>query len=489
MSSPGIGGVDAGGPADEARAGPATGRPPIRARRWTRSRPRRERRPTGSRAHTRRGRPHGQARAVLRRVTGAPHVTAGAGDLLMADLVNLTDADWTGLTAFGRACHAGSSTIRIADATAYTLRNRIDTGTTLLALEATIPPEVLELTVSELQLREVHAAALVPQIAAYRAAFSPHLQQQFEPGPAARGPEFQGMLDMIALGGHTRYNALLGRVRNLHRFADGMLQQLVRNFADTSRRRPADLVLAHRPRRERVHGLRVPVQRPRGQLAPQRPLPRGPGVAGGDHGGDPQPRRHVRPAGGRRRPPLRADDDRRPRRGARHRARGHGQRARRGRPGPLRQREPGPRQQPAGDGRPARRPDEQHGPHHGAARVRGLPGRLQQHPARHPGRGRGRAHRRQPASGALRRGDGPPHGHARRLHAVRARVRRALGLLVADGRLRPLRDHLPVRPGRVRRQPDLHRDGARAGGRHARGRGGDLHLGRRRGGDPAARRA
>lgn len=181
--------------------------------------------------------------AVLRRVTGAPHVTAGAGDLRMADLVNLTDADWTGLTAFGRACHAGSNTIRIADATAYTLRSRIDTGATLLALEATIPPEVLELTVSELQLREVHAAGLVPQIAAYRAAFSPHLQQQFEPGPTARGPEFQGMLDMIALGGHTRYNALLGRVRNLHRFPDGMLQQLLRNFADTSRRRPADLVL------------------------------------------------------------------------------------------------------------------------------------------------------------------------------------------------------------------------------------------------------
>jgi hypothetical protein len=181
--------------------------------------------------------------SVLRRINDGRHILAGAGDLHMPDLIGVADADWAGLSAFGRACHAGSSTIRIDDASTYTLAQRIDIGKTLVELEKVIQPDVLRLTASETQLKEIHAAAMVPAIAAYWAAFSPHMQEQFEAKPGARGPEFQRMMDLIAGGGHARFNDLLGRVRNLHRFSVPMLTQLLVNFKDTGRTRPADLVL------------------------------------------------------------------------------------------------------------------------------------------------------------------------------------------------------------------------------------------------------
>ena len=181
--------------------------------------------------------------SVIRRINDGRHILAGAGDIHLADLIAVADADWAGLSAFGRACHSGSSTVRIANAAPYTLAQRIAIGKTLVDLEAVIQPGVLQLTASETQLKEIHAAGMVPQIAAYWAAFSPHMQEQFEPGPGARGPEFQRMMDLIAGGGHARFNALHGRVRNLHRFSVPMLNQLLKNFADTGRTRPADLVL------------------------------------------------------------------------------------------------------------------------------------------------------------------------------------------------------------------------------------------------------
>ena len=123
------------------------------------------------------------------------------------------------------------------------MAQRIGLGETLLQLEAIIPPAVLRLTVSELQLSEVRANALIPAISGYWTTYSPHLQRRYTPAPAARGLEFQGVLDLLNGPGIAPFASLLGRVRNLHRFTVPMLTKLVGNFADVTRARPAHLVL------------------------------------------------------------------------------------------------------------------------------------------------------------------------------------------------------------------------------------------------------
>lgn len=63
--------------------------------------------------------------SLLLRTADGAHVLAGVGDVKVADLRSLVASDWTALDAFCRACHAGSSTVRIAAASAYALPDRI----------------------------------------------------------------------------------------------------------------------------------------------------------------------------------------------------------------------------------------------------------------------------------------------------------------------------------------------------------------------------
>jgi hypothetical protein len=181
--------------------------------------------------------------ALLRRTTQGSNILAGSGDLPLATLRTATAADWTGLAAFGRGCDAGSNTVRIQNPAALTLPQRVALGTTLIALEGVIPPEVLRLTVSDIQLAEVHAGGLIPALTAYWNTFHPHLQRRYTVAPGARGPEFQNVVDLLRGTGIAPFASLQGRVRNLHRFSVLMLNRLVINFADTSRLRPVDLVL------------------------------------------------------------------------------------------------------------------------------------------------------------------------------------------------------------------------------------------------------
>jgi hypothetical protein len=175
------------------------------------------------------------------------HVMAGVGDLRLSDLVGRSAADWTALENFGRACDPAHHTVRIASAGAYAVARRISMGNTLVGLESlhNMSGEVLEVTVSEIQLLKVDVDGMLPAITDYWTRFRPHLQMRVATSPApARGPEFQRVLDMLAgPGGITPFATLLGRIRNLHRFSRVMLTRLVANYGDRSRSRPVQLVL------------------------------------------------------------------------------------------------------------------------------------------------------------------------------------------------------------------------------------------------------
>jgi hypothetical protein len=180
--------------------------------------------------------------ALLRRAAEGPHIMAGTGDLLLADLRAVSAADWSALAAFGRGCQ-GTYTVQLLDASAYALANRIKLGKTLIALEAVIPPAVLHRTVSEAQLVDVDSAGLVPKIAAYWMAFNPRVEATYEPGPGAKAEEFELVLDLVKRTGHGPFLLLAGRIRNLHRLTEAALLRLKTNFADHSRARRVDVVL------------------------------------------------------------------------------------------------------------------------------------------------------------------------------------------------------------------------------------------------------
>ena len=133
--------------------------------------------------------------------------------------------------------------MQIADATAFTLANRLKLGRTLVALEAVIPPAVLHRTVSEAQLVDVDSGGLVPKIAAYWTTFTPSVEETYDPGPGAKAPEFELVLDLMKRTGHTPFLPLLGRIRNLHRLTEAALFRLKTNFTDHSRARRVDVVL------------------------------------------------------------------------------------------------------------------------------------------------------------------------------------------------------------------------------------------------------
>lgn len=178
---------------------------------------------------------------LLHRALHSAPVLAGVGDMQLADLAAASAADWTALDAFCRACHGGSHTVRIAQRAIYpTLARRIALGSTLLGLEALLPPEVLEVTVGETHLAAIESNGWLPLLVAYFAVFAPHLQGRH----GDPNPEIQRMLDLVTSPmGVLPFLGLLGRVRNLHRFSVNMLQRLVINFGHTARDRPVHLVL------------------------------------------------------------------------------------------------------------------------------------------------------------------------------------------------------------------------------------------------------
>lgn len=181
--------------------------------------------------------------ALLRRTNEGSHILAGVGDVKVGELRGVAAADWVPLAEYGRGRQNSGATVRLLDATARPLADRIAIGKTMLELHAFIPPGVLGATVSEAQLLDVHNGRLVPLLAQYWKDFSPHLQQRYEVTPGARAEEFQHILDLVRAPGIAPFMALQGRVRNLHRFPVGMLTNLVANFADTSRKRPVHLIL------------------------------------------------------------------------------------------------------------------------------------------------------------------------------------------------------------------------------------------------------
>lgn len=183
--------------------------------------------------------------SLVLRIAAGGHILAGAGDLRLASLRTLNATDWANLSAFGRACHSGSNTVRILPASlpSYTLAQRITLGTTIIGLEAIIAPAVLKLTVSEAQLLDIQSGGHLPALSHYWLTFQPHLQERYTPAAGARGPEFQRILDLLSGPGILPFISLLGRIRNLHRFSVPTLTALMTNFADTSRTRPVHLLL------------------------------------------------------------------------------------------------------------------------------------------------------------------------------------------------------------------------------------------------------
>ncbi|MBC7904044.1 MAG: DUF4157 domain-containing protein [Gemmatimonadaceae bacterium] len=178
--------------------------------------------------------------------------TGGANGLKLQEIRSLSAADWSLLKAFGRACNSTSPTVRVESATAYTLPQRLSLGKTLLALEAIIPPDVLEQTVGEIQLKDIDAKpSLISGLWLYFTLFRPHLQRKdTAAGAGKRNIEFQAILDLLNTAfGIAPYFSLIGRVRNLHRFTIKTLDRLVINYTDTSHKKPLQLVL-HSPHDE-----------------------------------------------------------------------------------------------------------------------------------------------------------------------------------------------------------------------------------------------
>jgi hypothetical protein len=178
--------------------------------------------------------------SLLLRVSTSTHLLSGVGDQTVATLRSQNAASWALLEAFSRACDPTQHTIQIASATAYSLADRQLLGGTLQGLESLLPPEVLELTVSEQQLVDVKNGGLLFPLMTYWVLFQPHVQEVIE---GARGPEFQRILDLLTGPGIAPFLSLRGRIRNLHRFTVPTLTKLVANYGDFSRSRPVHLVL------------------------------------------------------------------------------------------------------------------------------------------------------------------------------------------------------------------------------------------------------
>lgn len=169
----------------------------------------------------------------------------GAGDLHLSQIQGLSAADRGHLGTFCRA--AGTGTVRVFNASGYTLAQRVQFGSTLTQLESIIPAAVLAVTTSETQVQDfVTTPALIGSLRTYWTTFQPQLQRTISPGAGARGIEFDNLLNFLRSGQYSTLLPLRGKIRNLHRFSLPMLNQAMANWADTSRARPVHLVI-HTP--------------------------------------------------------------------------------------------------------------------------------------------------------------------------------------------------------------------------------------------------
>lgn len=181
---------------------------------------------------------------TLSKATREPQFLAGAGDIRLAELRNLTADQRSDLDTFCLGCHSSTHTVKFRNPRNYNLQQRLDRGSTLFDLHFTIPHEVMEYTISEGQFNQLHnSASLRQKVEQYWTEFSPFLQQTFDAGSTGNGPEFQQILNLLNGVGITPFMPLKGKIRNLHRFTIPTLRKLVRNFANTSNTDPVYLVL------------------------------------------------------------------------------------------------------------------------------------------------------------------------------------------------------------------------------------------------------
>ena len=180
------------------------------------------------------------------------HIRNGIGDLLVADLAGVAAADWPGLKTFCRGTDPSLRTVRIFPPFPG-LPDRIALGKVILDLESFIPPDQLNITVSQSQVVALRLLPpLMPLLKDYWTRFQPSLEQTFTPGAAGSGPEFQlmigllspligmGLAPLLPLQGAT---PAVRWVRNLHRFPLPMLLRLVTNLGETGGAREFVLVL------------------------------------------------------------------------------------------------------------------------------------------------------------------------------------------------------------------------------------------------------
>ena len=181
-----------------------------------------------------------------------PHILTGIGDLGVDPLRGVSLADLDALRTFCRGTDSSQHTLRIFSPNTLTLTQRIELGRTLAELESLVPAEVLELTVSQVQLETIRANGWMPVLRWYWAAFHPNLSRTFTPSPGAAGSdETKKLLDLIgALGGSVAAVSaalapLISWLRNPHRFSLVALNQLKTNLLDVTATRavPRPLVL------------------------------------------------------------------------------------------------------------------------------------------------------------------------------------------------------------------------------------------------------
>lgn len=182
--------------------------------------------------------------ALLMKIRPGSPVLAGVGDVQVSELRTVTPLQWTDLENYCRGCDSASHTVRITRS--GPLADRIALGHTLGQVEAVIPGIVLEVTVSQAQLQTIQTDALVPALTAYWTTFHPHLQENLSAAaslPTGLRSETQLLLDFLRGPNIGPFGALLGRIRNLHRFSPEALMQVQANFADFSRTKPVYLLL------------------------------------------------------------------------------------------------------------------------------------------------------------------------------------------------------------------------------------------------------
>jgi Domain of unknown function (DUF4157) len=189
---------------------------------------------------------------MLLMIQDGAHIREAIGDVKMGELHAVAAGDRPALKAFCRGHKDGEHTIRFFPPLPP-LADRIALGHALIAIEAIIQPDLLEVTVSEAQLQRLQASPpLMALLVDYWAQFEPFLEESFTPAPGKLGPEFErvlafltsilgsGLAPLLPLQGASAKDRW---VRDLHRFPLPMLNQLVANLGDTSGKHPLLLIL------------------------------------------------------------------------------------------------------------------------------------------------------------------------------------------------------------------------------------------------------